>query len=71
MEGLAGAVAFRDREDWQFRCSLEGDSHSGRLLDSANKLRTSIAALALGVGDEHQDLPCGFGRTVDSDESGK
>ena len=32
MEGLAGTVAFRDREGWQFRWFLEGDSHSGRLL---------------------------------------
>ena len=56
MEGLAGTVAFRDREDWQFRFSLEGYSHSGRLLDSVNKLRTSIAARTLRVDDEHPKL---------------
>lgn len=62
-----GRLGWQDRKDWHFRCSLEGDSHSGRLRDAIHKLRTSIAALSPRVDDEHPDL-CGFGSIVGSDE---
>lgn len=56
MEGLAGTVAFRARDDWQFRYSLGGDSHYGRLVDAINKLRTSVAAQRLRADEEHPHL---------------
>ena len=56
MTSLANVRKMRDREDWQFRYSLDKPGHAGRVNDAISAVRKAIEGLQDRVDDYHPRL---------------
>ena len=56
MTSLANVRQMRDREDWQFRCSLDEPGHAGRVNDAISAVRKAIEGLQDRADDDHPHL---------------